>query len=83
VDLAAVYRDREVAFARELAAEGVGEAERQRALVGAQTFARAIPTALDELAEECRCVVLLGNAVAGHGGRVADLTPTLRRKVGM
>ncbi len=83
VDLAAVYREKEAAFAKIVASEQASEAERTKAVVAAQEFAKSLPVALESLSQECGCVVLMGNAVASRTAQVIDLTPRLRAKVGM
>lgn len=82
VDLPAVFRDKEAAFTAALTRDGATEQERQDALDTAKDFARRLPKALDELADDCACVVLTSNAVAGRH-RVPDMTPALRAKVGL
>ncbi|WP_114471894.1 hypothetical protein [Pseudorhodoferax soli] len=81
VDLAEVYRAKEAQFTQLLTASS-GEEDRQRALALAHIFAQQLPAALDELPHECRCLVVVQSAVIG-GPRTRDLTPALRRKVGL
>ena len=81
VDLPAIYREQEAAFANAVGRDGVTEREREAAFARAEAFARQLPVALDALAERCRCTVLAGNAVAG-GYAVVDLTADLRSAVG-
>lgn len=83
VDLAAVYREKEEAFAKILGSDASSEEDRSKALAAAQAFAKSLPAALESLSQECGCVVLMGNAVASRTARVQDLTPLLRAKVGM
>lgn len=82
VDLASVYRDKEAAFTRIVSADDVSARERQMAIDLAAAFARDLPRALEEISQECGCVVLASNAVAGRFQTV-DLTAALRRKVGL
>jgi hypothetical protein len=81
VDLAEVYRAKEQEFAQ-LLARSTTEEERQQAQAMARRFAERLPAALDELPRDCRCLVVLKSAVAGHAGNVIDLTAQLRQKVG-
>lgn len=83
VDLAAVYREKEEAFAKIIGNDKATEDERNKAVSSAQAFAKALPIALEALSQECGCVVLMGNAVASRSAQVQDLTPLLRAKVGM
>jgi NAD-dependent oxidoreductase involved in siderophore biosynthesis len=79
VDLAEVYRAKETEFTRLLTQPG-SDAERERALALARNFSQRLPAALDELPQECGCLVVIKSAIAGtpHG---LDLTAALRRKV--
>ena len=52
-------------------------------MVQAEAFARALPQALEELPQECGCLVLLRNAIAANTPAMIDLTPALKRKVGL
>jgi hypothetical protein len=81
VDLAEVYRAKEQEFAQ-LLAKGATEEQRARAQAMARRFAERLPAALEELPRDCRCLVVLKSAVAGHAGNVIDLTAQLRQKVG-
>lgn len=80
VDLPAIYREQEAVFTQVVSRDGATERERDAAFARAEAFARELPTALEGLSAECRCMLLAGNAVAGHFA-VADLTAELRRKV--
>jgi hypothetical protein len=79
VDLAEVYRAKETQFTQLLTASA-GEDERQQALALARSFSQRLPTALEELPYECRCLVIVRTALVGSP-RARDLTPALRRKV--
>lgn len=81
VDLPTIYREKEAVFERMLTREDASDKEREAALAMARDFAVRLPKALDELASECACTVLTGNAVAGRY-RAVDLTPALRAKIG-
>lgn len=79
VDVAEVYRAKEAEFTQLLTKSG-NEEDRQQALTMAKAFSQRLPSALDELSQDCRCLVLLKSAVAS-GAHAIDLTPHLRRKV--
>jgi hypothetical protein len=83
IDLAEVYRLKEKAFADRVTAPGATEADRDQAIGEAQAFARALPQALEELPLECDCLVLLRTAIAAHTPATVDLTPALKRRVGL
>ena len=87
VDVAAVYRWKESQFTALLT-------QPQRDLRGepgasklATEFARALPSALNDIAAECHCLLLSRAVLAGPpehmDSRVADLTPTLKQRLGM
>lgn len=81
VDVAAVYREKEAEFTRLVTGAATDE-ERRIALDMARAFSRRLPMALAELPGECGCLVVLKAAIAGAPASI-DLTPALRRKVGM
>ena len=83
VNLGQVYRDKEQEFTKAIAAPGVTDLERDKAIKSAQDFAELLPKAMQSLSDECACVVLMGNAVGGTPKDVIDLTPALRKKVGL
>ncbi len=80
VDVGEVYRAKEAEFTQILTRAGT-DAERDRALALARSFAQRLPLALEELPRECRCLVMLRSAVAGSTDRMVDLTPELQAKV--
>jgi len=82
VDLATVYSEKEALFTKSIMKEGVTTEEKAAALAEAQAFAKTLSKSLDEIAAECNCIVLMANAVAGHQA-IEDLTPELRKKVGL
>jgi hypothetical protein len=59
------------------------DAEKQMALSFGSTFAATLPRALDELSQECDCLVLSRSAVAGSPPNAIDLTTSLMQKVGL
>lgn len=80
VDVAEVYRNKEAEFTLMLTRAST-DTEREGAMRMARSFAQRLPVALDELARECRCPVLLKSAVAASTPNMIDLTAQLRRKV--
>ena len=80
VDVAEIYRLKEAEFAA-LMTRGNSDADRQRAMDLATSFARRLPRALEELPADCRCLVVLKSAVAGPTARTLDLTAVLKTKV--
>lgn len=86
VDVGEVYRQREAEFTRMVtdagsAATPQAEQARAQALAMAQQFARRLPAALQELAQDCACLVLQRSAVAGAPAHAQDLTALLRQKL--
>jgi hypothetical protein len=57
--------------------------DRTAALALGARFSVALPQALEQLSEECSCLVLARSAVAGWPPNAVDLTPRLRQKVGL
>ena len=76
VDIAAVYQDKEREFMRSVV--GGTEEERQQALAKAESFARRFPVAMDHVAADCACLVLVKHAVAAGSPGTLDLTPRFR-----
>jgi hypothetical protein len=83
VNLGQVYREKEQEFTNTITAQGVTDADRDKAIKSAQDFAARLPKAMQALSDDCGCVVLMGNAVGGVPAGVIDLTPALRKKVGL
>jgi hypothetical protein len=83
VDVAAVYRSKEAQFTTLLTEPGSNARTDTSAPQLAAEFARQLPQAIAELATECRCLLLTRAAVAGQPEHVADLTGTLKQKLGM
>lgn len=86
VDVGEVYRQREAEFTRLVTDAGSAstpqaDQARAQALAMAQQFARRLPAALQELAQDCGCLVLLKSAVAGAPAHAQDLTALLRQKL--
>jgi hypothetical protein len=86
VDVGEVYRQSEAEFTRMVTEAGSAntpqaDQARAQALAMAQQFARRLPAALQELAQDCGCLVLLRSAVAGAPAHAQDLTALLRQKL--
>lgn len=80
VDVSEVYRAKEAEFASLVTASRTEE-DRQRAQDLATSFARRLPQALGELPAECRCLVVIKEAIAGPSAHTVDLTPRLKAKL--
>jgi hypothetical protein len=57
--------------------------EKKAALSFGTRFAAVFPQALEQITEECGCLVLARSAVAGSPPNTVDLTPVLKQKVGL
>jgi hypothetical protein len=80
VDVGEVYRLKEAEFTQ-IVTKGGSEDERQRALTMARHFAQRLPVALEELPQDCVCLVVVRSAVAGTPPNSTDLTALLKRKL--
>ena len=87
VDVAAVYRWKEAQFTALLTQPGTDLRADASAPLLAAEFGRQLPRALDDIAAECRCLLLTRAVLAGApehvAAHVADLTATLKQKLGM
>ena len=87
VDVAVVYRWKEAQFTALLTQPGTDTRVDGSAPQLAAEFARELPQALDDIAAECRCLLLTRAVLAGPpehvAAHVADLTATLKQKLGM
>lgn len=87
VDVAAVYRWKEAQFTALLIQPGTDARVEGTAPQLAAEFARELPRALDDIAAECRCLLLTRAVLAGPpehvAANVADLTATLKQKLRM
>ena len=57
--------------------------EKKTALAFGARFTAVFPEALEQISEECGCLVLARSAVAGSPPNAVDLTPRLKQKVGL
>ena len=83
VDISDIYHAKEREYSDLLSRTGATDEGQHRAREMAGQFAAALPKALTEMPAECQCLVLLRSAVVGDTPTTVDLTPLLRRKLGM
>ena len=83
IDVAAVYRWKEAQFTALLTQPGTDARQDANAPQLADDFARRLPQALDEIAADCHCLLFTRAVLAGQPEHVADLTGTLKQKLGM
>jgi hypothetical protein len=83
LDVAALYRLEESQVAAVLVKRDASDAERAGAIQRAAAFGAQVSTLIEALPEECGCLVLNRGAVVGSGPRLPDLTPDVRRRLGL
>jgi hypothetical protein len=83
LDVAELYRLKELQVAAVLVKRDASDEERTGALRGAAGFGTEVSTLLEKLPDECRCVVLARGAVVGAAPLLRDLTPDVRRRLGL
>lgn len=83
VNISDIYRDKEREYSDMVTRTGGTDESQRRAREMAGQFAAALPKALTEMPGDCQCLVLLRSAVVGDTPNTIDLTPLLRRKLGM
>ena len=83
LDVAELYRLKESQVAAVLVKRDSGDAERILAIQRAATFGAEVSKVIETLPEECGCLVLMRGAVLGSGTHLVDLTPDVRRRLGL
>ena len=83
LDVAELYRMKESQVAAVLVNHTTNEAERATAIAHAAAFGTELTALIDALPEECRCLILTRGAVVGATTDLPDLTPDVRRRLGL
>lgn len=83
LDVAELYRLKEIRIAALLIKPDASEAERATALTGAGAFGQELTALIQTLPDECHCLVLARGAVLGPASHLPDLTPDVRRRLGL
>lgn len=83
LDVAELYRLKEMQVTAVLTKRDATEDERSGALKAAGTFGTEVTTLLRALHEECQCLVLARGAVIGQPQALPDFTPDMRRRLGL
>ena len=83
LDVGELYRLKEMQVTAVLMKREASEEERAGALKAAGTFGNEVTNLLQALHEECRCLVLARGAVIGQPEALPDLTPDIRRRLGL
>ncbi len=81
VSLQSVLEIKEAQFTELLMSPALSDTERTSAMKVVEELGPQLERAIDELRRECRCVLLVREAVIGRGER--DLTPALLAKLGV
>ena len=83
LDVAELYRLKESQVAAVLVKRDSGDAERILAIQRAANFGAEVSKIIETLPEECGCLVQMRGAVLGSGAHLVDLTPDVRRRLGL
>ncbi len=83
LDVAELYRLKELQVAAVLVKRDASDEERANALQRAAGFGTEVSTLLQALPDECRCIVLARGAVVGSAPLLRDLTPDVRHRLGL
>lgn len=83
LDVGELYRLKEHQVAAVLVKRDASDEDRAAALKQAAAFGPEVTALLQALPEECRCLVLARGAVIGPAQRLPDLTPDIRRRLGL
>jgi len=83
LDVAELYRLKESQVAAVLVKRDIGDTERAMAIQRAAAFGAEISKLIEALPTECACLVLTRGAVLGPNAQLVDLTPDVRRRLGL
>jgi hypothetical protein len=83
IDVVEIWKLKEKEFTDIVTRSAATDKDRQKAMEIATAFAKELPIALEQLPQECGCLVLLRTAIAASTQNTIDLTPALKRKLGL
>jgi hypothetical protein len=83
LDVGELYRLKETQVATVLVKRDASDADRSQALKHAAAFGLEVTRLIDLLPEECRCLILARGVVVGPAPQLPDLTPEVRRRLGL
>ena len=83
LDVGELYRLKENQVAAALVKRDASDEDRAAALKRAAAFGEEVTRLIQSLPEECRCLILARGAVVGTAPPLADLTPDVRRRLGL
>lgn len=83
LDVGELYRLKETQVTALLVKRDTTDADRTLALQRASAFGLEVTNLIQSLPEECRCLILARGAVVGPAPHLLDLTPEVRRRLGL
>ena len=83
LDIGELYRLKETQFATVLVKRDSTDEDRALALKRAAAFGLEVTNLIQSLPDECRCLILARGAVVGPAPLLPDLTPEVRRRLGL
>jgi len=83
LDVGELYRLKETQVAAVLVKRDASQEDRALALKGANAFGLELTELLQSLPQECRCLILARGAIVGPAPVLRDLTPEVRRRLGL
>ena len=83
LDVGELYRLKETQVATVLVKREASNEDRAQALKHAAAFGLEVTRLIESLPEECRCLILARGAVVGPAPQLPDLTPEVRRRLGL
>ena len=83
LDVGELYRLKETQVAAVLVKRDSTDEDRALALKRASAFGLEMASLIQSLPQECRCVILARGAIVGPTPLLPDLTPEVRRRLGL
>ncbi len=83
LDVGELYRLKETQVAAVLVKRDATDEDRALALKRASAFGQEVTNLIQSLPQECRCVIFARGAVVGPAPLLPDLTPEVRRRLGL
>ena len=83
LDVGELYRLKETQVATVLVKRDATNEDRAQALKHAAAFGLEMTRLIESLPEECRCLILARGAIVGPAAQLPDLTPDVRRRLGL
>ena len=83
LDVGELYRLKEAQVTTMLVKREATDEERATALKRASAFGMEMTHLIESLPTECRCLILARGALVGPANQLPDLTPEVRRRLGL